>query len=177
MRKIVYYVASSLDGFISKPGDDISGYVGEGNGVEKYLNDLTSFDTVIMGKNTYEFGYKYGIKPGEAPYKNMNHYIFSETLKFETKAPNVFVCKRDIEIIKRLKNENGSDIYLCGGGTFAGWLLDHKQIDVLKIKLNPIITGQGTRLFGKSVSSLVTDLIDTGRYDNGLQIMTYQVLY
>lgn len=50
MRNIVYYVASTLDGFISKPGDDISGFVGEGNGVAKYLADLANFDTVVMGK-------------------------------------------------------------------------------------------------------------------------------
>lgn len=177
MRKIVYYVAASLDGYISKPGDDISGYVGEGNGVDKYLSDLNAFDTVIMGKNTYEFGYNYGLKPGEAPYKNMKHYIFSESLKFQTKDPDVSVCKYDIDLIRKLKNEKGSDIYLCGGGIFAGWLLDHEQIDVLKIKLNPLIAGQGTRLFGKSVRSFTTKLIETTRYDHGLQIMTYQLTY
>ena len=53
MRKIVYYVAMSLDGFISGVNGDISGFVGDGNGVAKYLADLVDFDTVIMGKNTY----------------------------------------------------------------------------------------------------------------------------
>lgn len=177
MRKIVYYVAASIDGYISKPGDDISGYVEEGSGVEKYFDDLAAFDTVIMGKNTYEFGYRYGLKPGEAPYKNMKHYIFSETLKFEKQHPDMIVCKHDIEIIQEVRNEKGSDIYLCGGGTFAGWLLDHHQIDILKIKLNPLIAGQGTRLFGRSFTSFATKLLDSGRYDNGLQIMTYQLLY
>jgi dihydrofolate reductase len=177
MRKIVYYVASSIDGYISKPGDDISGYVGDGNGVARYLNDLADFDTVVMGKNTYEFGYKYGLKPGDAPYKNMKHYIFSNTLKFETADSNVTVCHHDIEIIKKLKNEPGSDIYLCGGGTFAGWLLDHKQIDILKIKLNPLIAGAGTRLFGNSVASYSIQLIDTGHYEHSLQIMTYRITY
>ncbi len=177
MRNIVYYVASTLDGFISKPGDDISGFVGEGNGVSKYLADLANFDTVVMGKNTYEFGYKYGLKPGEAPYKNMRHYIFSETLKFAKSDSNVHVCAHDINIIKDLKKEKGTDIYLCGGGTFAGWLLDNKQIDILRIKLNPLIAGQGTRLFGESVSSYGTQLIDTAKYDNGLQIISYRLVY
>jgi dihydrofolate reductase len=62
-RKIVYYVASSLDGYISGINDDISGFVATGNGVERYLADLAEFDTVIMGKNTYEFGYKFGLQP------------------------------------------------------------------------------------------------------------------
>lgn len=177
MRKIVYYVASSIDGYISKPGDDISGYVGEGNGVSQYLNDLAGFDTVIMGRNTYEFGYKYGLKPGDAPYKNMKHYIFSHSLKFETRDSNVNICPHDIQIIQKLKHELGKDIYLCGGGMFAGWLLDHKQIDILKIKFNPLIAGQGTRLFGDSVKSYSTQLIDTALYEHGLQIMTYSVSY
>ncbi|MEZ4850282.1 MAG: hypothetical protein R3B93_17040 [Bacteroidia bacterium] len=82
-RKIIYYVAASIDGFISGPGDDISGFVADGNGVEKYLADLQEFDTVIMGRKTYEFGYKYGLKPGQPAYPHMEHYIFSRTLKLE----------------------------------------------------------------------------------------------
>lgn len=177
MRKIVYYVASSIDGFIARPGDNINGYVGAGNGVQKYFEDLGAFDTVIMGKRTYEFGYRYGLKPGEAPYEKMKHYIFSDTLKFETQHEHVKVCQRDIQIVKTLKAESGSDIYLCGGGEFAGWLLDHQQIDLLKLKLNPIIVGEGIRLFGSYAKFYKTELIQSDVYENGLQIMTYKILY
>jgi dihydrofolate reductase len=177
MRRIVYYVAMSIDGYIAKPGDDISGYVGEGDGVQKYFADLAMFDTVVMGKRTYEFGYKYGLKPGQPAYAHMKHYIFSNTLKFETQHSAVYVCKRDIETIKNLKREDGSDIYLCGGGEFAGWLLDHAQIDLLKIKLNPLIAGAGVRLFGSSVKSWSTELIESNQYNNGLQILTYKLKY
>ncbi len=65
MKKIVYYVASSLDGFISGPNDDISMFQTAGLGVEKYLSDLQNFGTVIMGRKTYEFGYLYGLHPGQ----------------------------------------------------------------------------------------------------------------
>lgn len=177
MRKIVYYVAVTLDGYISKPNDDISGFVGEGNGVDKYLKDLNDYDTVIMGRKTYEFGYKYGMKPGDAPYKGMRHYVFSDSLKFESQNERLFVCERGIEKVKALKNENGTDIYLCGGGEFAGWLLDHKLIDLLKIKLNPLIAGAGTKIFGRSTTAVSTELIATNQYDNSLQIMTYRLKY
>ncbi len=65
MPKIVYYVASSIDGFIAGVNDDISGFVPGGSGVEKYLSDLKSFKTVIMGRRTYEFGYQFGLEPGQ----------------------------------------------------------------------------------------------------------------
>ena len=177
MRRIVYYVASSIDGFISRPGDDISGFVAEGTGVQKYLDDLAEFDTVIMGKNTYEFGYRYGLKPGEAAYKNMKHYIFSNSLKFETQDTRVHVCKPDLQIVKKLKTGTGADIYLCGGGEFAGWLLENQQIDLLKIKLNPLIAGGGTKLFGSATRFYKTEWLQTEQYDRGLQLITYRILY
>jgi dihydrofolate reductase len=175
MRKIVYYVATSLDGFICGPNEDISGFVGEGDGIDKYLSDLAEYDTVIMGRNTYEFGYKFGLKPGQKAYPHMTHYIFSNTLQLSDPDPGVHVCQVDSEKVRELKAEMGTDIYLCGGGTFAGWLLDNDLIDVLKIKLNPIILGQGVRLFGNSRRDLKLELINTELFDKGLQIMSFDI--
>lgn len=176
MRRIVYYVATSLDGFICGQNDDVSKFIGDGNGVDQYLKDLAEFDTVIMGKNTYEFGYNYGLKPGQRAYPHMKHYIFSNSLKLDNPDLDVHVCPVEIEEIKKLKNEPGTDIYLCGGGIFAGWLLDNNLVDVLKIKLNPIILGAGVKLFGDSKKNLKLKLTDTNRFDKGLQILTYQII-
>ncbi len=179
MRKIVYYVASSIDGFISGPNDDVSGFEFTGSGVDRYLNDLKSYDTVIMGKVTYEFGYKYGAIPGQPSpaYPHMKHYIFSNSLKFENSSPQVEVKKLDLIEIDKLQKEEGTEIYLCGGGQFAGWLLDNHKIDILKIKLNPLILGEGVKLFGNSATKYKLKLIDTSNYENGLQIMTFNVIY
>lgn len=173
MRKIVYYVATSIDGYIAGPEDDISGFVQQGKGVEKYLQDLQLVDTVIMGRNTYEFGYKWGIQPGQPAYPHMKHYIFSDTLTFEHSHKQVKVCKMDLNIIKELKEESGTDIYLAGGGMFAGWLLDHQLIDILKIKLNPLVLGSGTRLFGSSTKTVIWMMSENKKFDDGLHIITY----
>lgn len=177
MRKIVYYVATSLDGFISAPDEDISGFVGTGTGIEKYLADLADFDTVIMGRRTYEFGYRFGLKPGQPAYPHMTHYIFSNTLRFDNFDPRVQVKKLDIQEIDVIRSQEGSDIYLCGGGQFAGWLLDHKKIETLKLKLNPLILGHGVKVFGSSKRAYKTELVDTELYENGLQIMTFDIKY
>lgn len=175
MSKIIYYVASSLDGYIAGENDDISKFVPSGKGVEKYLSDLQSFKTVIMGRRTYEFGYKFGLVPGQPAYPHMTHHIFSETLKIENLAENVKIEKRSIERIKEIKEESKTDIYLCGGGQFAGWLLDNELIDILKLKLNPIILGKGIRIFGNSDLSMVSDLIEKESFDHGLEILTYRL--
>jgi dihydrofolate reductase len=177
MRKIIYYVASSIDGYISGPEDDISGFVQQGSGVEQYLQDLQQFDTVIMGRNTYEFGYKWGIQPGQPAYPHMKHYIFSDTLTFEHPHEQVNVCKMDLNIIQELKAASGTDIYLAGGGMFAGWLLDHQLIDVLKIKLNPLVLGGGIRLFGSSNQSARWLMVESKKFEDGLHIITYLPKY
>jgi len=176
-RNIVYYIACSVDGYIAGENDDISGFVAGGNGVEQYLHDLQEFDTVIMGKRTYEFGYRFGMKPGTPAYPHMQHYIFSSSLHFDDADPRVKVVKQDLSIIKNLKSTTGTDIYLCGGGQFAGWLLENEEIDVLKLKLNPFILGNGIKLFGEVQKKVQLDLRDATLYEHGLQILTYKIKY
>ncbi|MBK6266205.1 dihydrofolate reductase [Marivirga sp. S37H4] len=177
MRKIIYYIATSVDGFISGQDGDVSGFLFEGSGVNQYINDLKSFDTVIMGRKTYEAGYQFGLKPGQAPYPQMNHYIFSSQLVLDNPDEKVSVCKPDIELIKELKKVKGTDIYLCGGGDFAGWLLEAELIDILKIKLNPLLLGNGVRLFGNSSKKYALKALEGKKYDYGLQILTYEIKY
>ena len=173
MRRIVYYIAMSIDGYISGPENDVSKFIYSGSGVEKYQSDLQHFDTIIMGRNTYEIGYQFGLKPGQPAYPQMEHYIFSSTLKFSDQHEKVKVVQPDYSAIDQLKQSNGTDIYLCGGGQFAGWLLDGGYIDELRIKLNPIVLGGGASLFGESTCSVKFELIKSESFEHGMQILTY----
>lgn len=177
MRNIIYYVAASIDGFISGSNDALDFFADGGNGVETYLHDLKSFDTVIMGRKTYEFGYQFGLVPGQPAYPHMKHYIFSDTLTFESQDSSIVVEPLNLNTILALKDQEGTPIYLCGGGQFAGWLLENEQIDLLKIKLNPFIMGSGIRIFGDSQKRYRTKLMDSTCYDQGLQIMTFSIQY
>ncbi len=173
MQKIIYYVAASLDGYIAGPNEDVSRFIHSGNGVEKYQQDLLNFKTVIMGRKTYEFGYQFGLVPGQPAYPNMEHFIFSDSLKIENLHDLVHTIKPSIERVEEIKLSSPSDIYLCGGGAFAGWLLDHGLIDELKLKLNPIVLGNGIPLFGNSKTSVKWHLEHSESYDHGMKILTY----
>jgi len=177
MRKIVYYVASTLDGFIAAPDGSADKFIHEDSIVEYYQQDLANFDTTIMGRNTYEFGYRFGLKPGQRAYPHMRHYIFSNSLEFDDAENEVQVFDLDVKQIKKIKEEKGSDIYLCGGGIFAGWLLDFELIDTLKIKLNPLLLGEGIRLFGPSLKSVYLNLKESLDFENGFKILTYEINY
>lgn len=175
MPRIIYYVASSIDGFIAGPNDDISDFVQGGEGVDKYLADLQNFKAVIMGRRTYEFGYQYGLEPGQPAYPHMKHFIFSDSMKIENLAETVHIEKKSIDRVKEIKRSAQTDIYLCGGGEFAGWLLDNGLIDQLKLKLNPIILGNGIRLFGHSNTKAKWKLKETESFEDGLNILTYDI--
>lgn len=176
MRKIVYYVATSLDGFIAGKDNDVSLFAAKGDGVDQYTYDLESFDTVIMGRKTYEFGYQYGLKPGDPAYPHMDHFIFSNHLKFDNASEQVKVVPIELDHLHKLKSQIGSDIYLCGGGMFAGWLLQNGLIDTVKLKINPIILGEGIRLFGKYPNPFKLKVEYNQSFDDGFQIITYNVI-
>lgn len=179
IMKIVYYVASSVNGFICGPNEDVSDFVFSGNGVDKYLEDLRLYSIVIMGRRTYEFGYRFGAVPGQPSpaYPHMKHYIFSTSLKFDEQSEQVVVKRPEIEHIHQLKREAETDIYLCGGGTLAGWLLENQQIDILKVKLNPLILGNGIRLFEKFSGKYKLRPAGRSEHEHGLQILTFEFLY
>ena len=176
MRKLIYHVATTLDGFIAHKDGSADGFLPEGDHVDDYMKSLQEYDTVIMGRRTYEFGYDFGLKPGQPAYPHMEHYIFSSSLHFEKTAPNVHVVKDNgLAVVKKLKKGEGTDIYLCGGGNFAGFLLKNGLIDELKIKLNPILFGNGIHLFGDYNRNLSFPLIESKTYDSGVLLLSYAV--
>ena len=175
MNQIIYYIASSLDGYIADKNNDVTQFISHGKGVEKCLMDLTKFETVIMGRKTYEFAFQYGLKPGQPAYPHMTHHIFSDTLNFDHISDQVHLEKLNINRIKEIKKKAKTDIYLCGGGHFAGWLLENRQIDQLKLKLNPVILREGVKLFGASKINANWKLIESESFSEGLHVLTFNL--
>ncbi|MEM6841161.1 MAG: dihydrofolate reductase family protein [Bacteroidota bacterium] len=173
MRKIIYYVASSLDGYIAGENDDISQFILQGEGVDKYQLDLAHFRTVIMGRKTYEFGYQYGLQTGQPAYPHMHHHIFSNSLTINNLSEQVQIEKLSVSRVEEIRENAKTNIYLCGGGQLAGWLLENGLIDQLKLKLNPVVLGSGTKLFGDSTANERWELTDKESFSDGLQILTY----
>lgn len=177
MRKLIYHVGTTLDNFICQEDRSIAGFLAEGDHIPDYLESLKNYDTVLMGKATYEFGYGFGLKPGMAPYANMKNYVFSRSIKIDNPLDDRLTIVRDdsVSFVRNLKNTNGTPIYLCGGGIFASTLLDNNLIDVLIVKLNPVLLGSGIRLFEQSRKPVELTLTDTKIYNSGVVLLTYVI--
>ncbi len=175
MKKIVYYVATSVNGYISGTNEDISLFIQQGESINKYFEDLKSYKTVIMGRKTYEFGYKYGLPKGQPAYSSMKNYVFSESLNLDNCHSDLVIQQATFDNIMTLKSTSETDIYLCGGGEFAGWLFDNELIDIIKLKLNPIVLNEGVSLFESIKKSKRMKLIDNQTFSDGMLILTYEL--
>lgn len=178
MRKLIYHIATTLDGFIAHTNGTTEGFLENGEHVTDYLQSLKDYDTVIMGRKTYEYGYNYGLKPGTPAYPHMMHYIFSKTLRFAQMSEQLkIVRENEVNFVKDLKKTTGSPIYLCGGGKFAGAMLENQLIDEIKIKLNPVFFGRGISLFADAFLMHELRPLNQIAYDNGVHLLHYEVKY
>ena len=170
-------MGTTLDNFICQEDRSIAGFLADGDHIPDYLESLKNYDTVLMGKATYEFGYGFGLKPGMAPYPNMKNYVFSKSITIDDPLDDQLTIVRDdsVSFINHLKNTKGTPIYLCGGGIFASSLLDNNLIDVLIVKLNPVLLGRGIRLFERSSRPVDLSLTDTKVYNSGVVLLTYHI--
>ena len=176
MRKLTYYIASTVDGFIAHEDGSFDGFLLVGDHVSDYLEALQQFDVVLMGRNTYDVGVKEGVTN---PYPQMQQYVISKTLQTSPDEA-VTVVSEDIgNFVEGLKAESGQDIYLCGGGILAAQLFAENLIDNVVLKVNPVLFGSGIPLIAERTQPMPTkhlQLIDSKIYDNSLVLLAYQVL-
>ena len=185
MRKLVYYVAVTLDGFIAAEDGTFDGFVFEGDhmaGINAEYPDTLptqfrsalglsdapnrNFDTVLMGRNTYQV-------PGgpASPYAHLQQFVVSSQL-IDT-PHDVAVIRQDVVArVRKLKAEDGLDIWLCGGGRLAGALLP--EIDRLLLKIHPVVFGRGIPLFDGKADITKFARTDARLFESGVSFMTYE---
>jgi dihydrofolate reductase len=173
MRKLTYHVASTVDGFISREDGSWDFFPQEGEHLSDYMASLkTSYDTILMGRRTYEPALKVGVTD---PYPWLETYVFSRTLR-ESPNPRVKLVAEDaLGVVRRLKEQEGRDLYLCGGGAFATQLLDAGLVDEVLLKLNPVLLGAGIALSPSLRAVTHLELRSTKVYRNGVLLLQYAV--
>lgn len=184
MRKLVYYVAVSLDGFIADSTGDTSMFPVEPEtltqlfsrypetcpahvrGALGVTDDPKRFDTVLMGYRTHEPALAAGLT---SAYPHLHQIVVTHR---ELPAdPTVESWRGDIDAqVRSLKAEPGADIWLCGGGSLATQLID--QIDELELKINPVTLGIGVPLFtGAVLRPWVPRAVE--QLPGGVMLLTY----
>lgn len=136
MRRVRYSVAMSLDGFIAGPRGESDWIVMDPDIDFGAL--MGGFDTVLLGRKTYEAtrGHGGGGMPG------MKAYVFSSTLR-QDDCQGVVVSAQPAATLAALKEKPGKDIWLFGGGSLFGSLLELGLVDAVEVAIIPVLLGGG----------------------------------
>ena len=177
MPHIIYDVAVSIDGFIAGPAADISKFAHEGPVVEHYYSRLEGYAAAIMGRQTYEFGYRFGLTPGANPYPHMDTYVFSRSMTLPADSDVHLITEATGNRLRRLKAEASGPVYLVGGGHFASAVLADGLLDQIVLKRAPIIYGTGTPLFDRVPQGVTLRCTGTHDYGTGYLLQHFDVQY
>lgn len=174
MKKIKLYIAVSLDGFIACPDGDI-GWLWQFSDPNKtdygYGALMESIDTIIMGNNTYQ---ELTVMSVEWPYKNKSTYVLTHYKNNLPPKENVVYLTNDvIDTIRQLKEQEGKDIWLAGGGQVVTLLLNHDMVDEMHLYHIPIILGEGIPLFSNRIKESRWELFESKTYDSKILIANY----
>ncbi|ABA23919.1 bifunctional deaminase-reductase-like protein [Trichormus variabilis ATCC 29413] len=172
MRKIILFIASSLDGYIARDSGDIDWlFTDQDYG---YTEFIAQIDTLIMGNKTYQQILTFG----EYPYQDQEVFVFSKTYSGETNNGAKYINSDWEDFIKTLRTSNGRDIWLVGGAQLIHFFLKHGFIDELILSIHPIILGSGIPLILKDPTiETKLQLQDVKSFDTGLVQIFYNLTY
>lgn len=174
MRKLLIFIATSLDGYIAKPNDDLSFLkIVEKEGEDYgYAEFMANIDTLIIGRKTYDYVLK---EIGSSHYDKGQRdvYVITRTERLSV-GRTTFYSGNLTELVQRLKLEKGKDIYCEGGAEIINQLLQHDLIDEFIISVIPILVGNGTRLFKDNRPEQQLEFVGAKTYETGLTQLHYR---
>jgi len=167
-RKVVLFIATSLDGYIATENDSLEWlFKTEGEGDNGYSEFLETIDTIILGRRTYDWIMT--MEPDVFPYQDQTCYVFSNTLTERT--DNVEFVSGDIaSFLGEIKKTSGKNIWIVGGGELLAHFIKEKLIDEYIITVAPIIIGKGIPLFKETNIEIELELLSIRRFNQFVEL-------
>jgi dihydrofolate reductase len=172
MRKVTFGGANSLDNYIARP-DHAVDWLLWGKEAAAVMKDYwKTIDTILMGRKTYEVAVRRSRGAGSP---GMTTYVFSRNLE-EGSHKGVTIIRRDAaEFVRELKEQDGRDICLMGGGELARPLFEAGLIDEIGFNIHPVLLGAGIPLFHPMNRQIDLELLECRPFKNGCVYVTYRV--
>lgn len=170
-RKVILYIAMSLDGYIAKHYGDISFLAqveqeGEDYGYSAFTQTV---DTVILGRKTYGKVLSMGFKE---PYGDRQVFVLTRKSNHTTDKIT-FYSGGLPDLISTLKSMTGKHIFCDGGAETVHQFLQNDLFDKLIISIIPVLLGDGIRLFGQSFPEQKLRLVESKSFEKGLVQLHY----
>lgn len=172
MRKVTFGVACSLDNYIAREDHTVDWLIWSDD-VAAFVKEFwTSVDVVLLGRKTYEVG----VRLGTTSYRNVANYVFSKSMQ-TTADPAVQIVSTDAaSFVRDLKETNGGDICLMGGGELANSLFEADLIDEVGVNIHPVLLGTGVPLFKTMSHQINLQLTACRQFTGGCVLLRYAVV-
>ncbi|GAA4433899.1 dihydrofolate reductase family protein [Pontibacter saemangeumensis] len=176
MRKIILYIAASLDGYIARPDDSIDWLEDKAYAIEGedygYSEFVQTIDTTLMGNSTYEAILSFE-KPFPLPTET--NFVFSRSAGHTDTAQVKFISTDAVAFAQELKQQPGKAIWLMGGGQLNTLFLNAGLIDEIILTYIPRVLGAGIPLFAAGAQETKLHVSSSQHYPNGfVQVRLYK---
>ena len=176
MRKIILYIAQSLDGKIARLNGDVDWLERFPNPEDEdygYASFYDSVDVTLMGNRTYEKILSFGL---EFPYVDKENYVFTQQKgKQDTKFVK-FVGNDLVAFVREMKRETGKNIWLVGGSEINTILFNEGLIDEIYLFTMPVTVGEGIPLFTDRLVERKLNLAEVSSYSSGVILKKYRLI-
>ena len=183
MRKVIYSMFVSLDGFIAGPNRELDWHIIDEE-LHRFVNDQErAIGTYLYGRRMYEvmsYWQTADTNPSSPAHvieyaciwQSIPKIVFSKTLK--QVGPNAKLVEDNIaEEIAKLKEQPGKNMAL-GGASIASTFMRLSLIDEYQIALNPVVLGKGRTMFDGIKEKLTLKLTKTRTFGNGNVMLCYE---
>ena len=184
MRKIVFMMSVSLDGFFEGPDRELDWQLVDVE-LHQHLNEwLATAGAFLDGRVTYELMAGYWPTADQDPgasapqiefariWRDMPKIVFSRTL--EQAGWNTTIVRELVpEDIRKLQAQPGGDLVI-GGADLAAAFRAHDLIDEYRIYVQPVLLGRGRPLFQPSDVTARLHLAETRAFGNGVVLLRYE---
>jgi dihydrofolate reductase len=179
MTKCSVFIATSLDGFISRPDGSIDWLMKANERMPAaedcgYSQFISNIDAIIMGRNSIE----QVLTLGEWQYKTTPLFVLSRSLKIlpkNTPASVSLISGNPNEFVKYLSAIGLKRLYIDGGLTIQSFL-KAGLIDEITITVIPVLLGAGKPLFGSLPHDIHLKVLETRTYNFGFVQSKYRVI-
>jgi dihydrofolate reductase len=186
MGKIVISENVTLDGVIQDPAGDEGFRLGGWVGLIKdspqlnqlALDEALGAEALLLGRRSYEwFAARWPSRSGDLADRlnSLPKYVVSSTLD-DPAWNNSTVLQGDVvDEVSKLKQELDGEIVVPASFQLLRTLMEQDLVDMLRLKIFPVVLGDGERLFGKTSEKKPMRLVDTQTLGDGVAILTYEV--
>lgn len=171
MRKVIFGGANSLDNYFARKDDSIDWLLWSDEVAPMMAEFWKNIDTVVMGRRTYEVA----LRMGSGAYPKVKNYVFSRTIKEKPGSGVEIISEDAAEFVRNLKNQDGKDICVMGGGLLAKSLFEANLIDEIGFNIHPVLLGSGIPVFHGMKNQIDLELLECKPFKNGCVMVRYRL--